>query len=204
MSLTAFGFLTSSDSSIPRTGSCNRFLKSSPCVLIVFNVLFKGLSGSNTGLGHALVPVVGEEEKLDTGNFRKETNSASFVFFNGADISICLMLWVASALLLIGIYLRFVSGKRFPHSWQNKFTFAAFILYSSESITWKPSLSLFNARFFHSSLISQLRRRTGFSSPLLPKWHRPPVINRPSLAEEGRGKLRVQLIAKYFPAGNSS
>ena len=103
MSLTAFGFLTSSDSSIPRTGSCNRFLKSSPRVLIVYNVLFKGLSGSNTGLGHALVPVVGEEEKLDTGNFRKETNSASFVFFNGADISICLMLWVASALLLIGI-----------------------------------------------------------------------------------------------------
>ena len=43
---------------------------------------------------------------------RKEANSASFVFFNGADISICLMLWVASALLLIGIYLRFVSGKR--------------------------------------------------------------------------------------------
>ena len=169
MSLTAFGFLTSSDSSIPRTGSCNRFLKSSPCVLIVYNVLFKGLSGSNTGLGHALVPVVGEEEKLDTGNFRKETNSASFVFFNGADISICLMLWVASALLLIGIYLRFVSGKRFPHSRQNKFLFAAFILYSSESITWKPSLSLFNARFFHSSLISQLRRRTGLSSPLLPK-----------------------------------
>ena len=123
MSLTAFGFLTSSDSSIPRTGSCNRFLKSSPCVLIVYNVLFKGLSGSNTGLGHALVPVVGEEEKLDTGNFRKETNSASFVFFNGADISICLMLWVASALLLIGIYLRFVSGKRFPHSRQNKVIF---------------------------------------------------------------------------------
>jgi len=98
-------------------------------------LLQQGLSGSNTGLGHALVPVVGEEEKLDTGNFRKETNSASFVFFNGADISICLMLWVASALLLIGIYLRFVSGKR----------------------------------FFHSSLISQLRRRTGLSSPLLPK-----------------------------------
>ena len=44
--------------------------------------------------------------------YRKEANSSSFVFFNGADISICLMLWVASALLLIGIYLRFVSGKR--------------------------------------------------------------------------------------------
>ena len=57
-------------------------------------------------------------QKIWSCNFfplhRKEANSASasFVFFNGADISICLMLWVASALLLIGIYLRFVSGKR--------------------------------------------------------------------------------------------
>jgi len=98
-------------------------------------LLQQGLSGSNTGLGHALVPLAREDEKLDTGNFRKEANSSSFVFFNGADISICLMLWVASALLLIGIYLRFVSGKR----------------------------------FHHASLISQLRRKTGMSTPLLPK-----------------------------------
>ena len=32
--------------------------------------ILKGLSGSNTGLGHALVPVAADEEKLDTGNFR--------------------------------------------------------------------------------------------------------------------------------------
>ena len=36
----------------------------------LLNSFFKGLSGSNTGLGHALVPVAGDEEKLDTGNFR--------------------------------------------------------------------------------------------------------------------------------------
>ena len=40
-------------------------------VCLLFTIFsFKGLSGSNTGLGHALVPVAGDEEKLDTGNFR--------------------------------------------------------------------------------------------------------------------------------------
>jgi len=72
----------------------------------------QGLAGEATGLSHALVPVGEQGEGLDTGNFRKEANTSAFVFFNGADISICFLLWAASAVLLIGIYLRFVSGKR--------------------------------------------------------------------------------------------
>jgi len=81
----------------------------------------QGLTGDVTGERHALVPLPQvqhdpQQERLDTTNFRKEQNSVSFVFFNGADISICFMLWAASAILLIGIYLKFVSGKRFCHS----------------------------------------------------------------------------------------
>ena len=120
---------------------------------------------------------------------RKEANSSSFVFFNGADISICLMLWVASALLLIGIYLRFVSGKRWPF----RFSF--------------PISMIFVHRFHHTSIISQLRRKTGMSTPLLPKWQRPSASTRPTVTTGGRGEgssLRSKLVAYYFPAVDSS
>ena len=46
------------------------------CKILKFDSKFllkcipQGLSGSNTGLGHALVPLAREDEKLDTGNFR--------------------------------------------------------------------------------------------------------------------------------------
>ena len=42
----------------------------SPPSKLYYVLFLKGLSGSNTGLGHALVPVAGDQEKLDTGNFR--------------------------------------------------------------------------------------------------------------------------------------
>ena len=46
------------------------------CKILKFDSIYllkcipQGLSGSNTGLGHALVPLAREDEKLDTGNFR--------------------------------------------------------------------------------------------------------------------------------------
>ena len=50
-------------------------------------------------------------------SFLQEENSTSFVFFNGADISICFVLWGLSALLLILIYLKFVAGVKFSNSY---------------------------------------------------------------------------------------
>lgn len=52
-----------------------------------------------------------EKEFLDKANFTRKENSG-FIFFNGADISICFMLWIVSAVLLILIYIKFVSKKR--------------------------------------------------------------------------------------------
>ena len=55
-------------------------------------------------------------EQLDISNFKKEENITSFVFFNGADISICFLLWFVSAVLLLLIYMKFVAGKKFSNS----------------------------------------------------------------------------------------
>jgi len=67
---------------------------------------------------HALIALpnhdnddINEKEFLDKANFTQKENSG-FIFFNGADISICFMLWIVSAILLILIYVKFVSKKR--------------------------------------------------------------------------------------------
>eukprot|EP00090_Calanus_glacialis_P005065 TRINITY_DN13889_c0_g1_i1.p1 TRINITY_DN13889_c0_g1~~TRINITY_DN13889_c0_g1_i1.p1 ORF type:complete len:571 (-),score=160.50 TRINITY_DN13889_c0_g1_i1:165-1877(-) len=81
----------------------------------------QGLTSDSTAEGHALAlaPLANIEEnaeKLDVSNFTKEDNSSSFIFFNGADLSICFLLWLISAILLFLIYLKFVSGKKFSNS----------------------------------------------------------------------------------------
>ena len=81
----------------------------------------QGLTSDATAEGHALAVaplahIDDNEEKLDVSNFKKEDNSTSFIFFTGADISICFLLWVVSAILLLLIYLKFVSGKKFSNS----------------------------------------------------------------------------------------
>ena len=71
-----------------------------------------------------------------------------------------------------------------------------------------PSVSHFEfqlivQRFHHASLISQLRRKTGMSTPLLPKWQRPSTSTGPTVTTGGRGggsSLRSKLVAYYFPA----
>jgi len=66
---------------------------------------------------HALIAIPDHNEDamdrefLDKANFTKKENTG-FIFFNGADISICFMLWIVSAVLLILIYMKFVSKKR--------------------------------------------------------------------------------------------
>lgn len=47
----------------------------------------------------------------------QEVNSGSFIFFNGADISICFFLWFISAVLLVLIYLKFVAGTKFSNTY---------------------------------------------------------------------------------------
>jgi len=81
----------------------------------------QGLTSDSTAEGHALAvapifQVDDTDEKLDVNNFRKEDNVNSFIFFNGADISICFLLWFVSAILLLLIYLKFVAGKKFSNS----------------------------------------------------------------------------------------
>ena len=81
----------------------------------------QGLTSDSTAEGHALAlaPLANIEEnaeKLDVSNFTKEDNSSSFIFFNGADLSICFLLWLISVILLFLIYLKFVSGKKFSNS----------------------------------------------------------------------------------------
>ena len=49
--------------------------------------------------------------------YLQEENSTNFIFFNGADISICFVLWGISAVLLILIYLKFVAGAKFSNSY---------------------------------------------------------------------------------------
>jgi len=82
----------------------------------------QGLSSDSTAEGHALAvaPLAQIEENnedLDISNFRRKDNTTGFIFFNGADISICFLLWFVSALLLLLIYLKFVSGKKFSNSY---------------------------------------------------------------------------------------
>jgi len=81
----------------------------------------QGLSQDTTADGHALAVAPkayasDNIETLDTSNFKREENATRFVFFNGADLSICVLLWFVSAVLLILIYLKFVSGKKFSNS----------------------------------------------------------------------------------------
>ena len=57
-----------------------------------------------------------EDERLDVSNFRKSENSSGFIFFNGADISICFLVWFISAILLVVIYLKFISRKKFSNT----------------------------------------------------------------------------------------
>ena len=79
----------------------------------------QGLLNDNIVDSHALVvaPQIEENlEQLDISNFKKEENITSFVFFGGADISICFLLWLVSAVLLVLIYLKFVAGKKFSNS----------------------------------------------------------------------------------------
>lgn len=83
----------------------------------------QGLSESSAGEEHgvAIVPQVEENvdtlESLDMSNYKKEVNSGSFIFFNGADISICFFLWFISAVLLVLIYLKFVAGTKFSNTY---------------------------------------------------------------------------------------
>lgn len=67
---------------------------------------------------HALIALpnqdgddIKKKESLDKANFTLKENSG-FIFFNGADISICFILWIVSAILLILIYVKFVSKKK--------------------------------------------------------------------------------------------
>jgi len=60
--------------------------------------------------------LVEDREGLDVSNYRKEVNSTSLIFFNGADLSLCFLLWGISAVLLFLIYLKFVSNKKFSNS----------------------------------------------------------------------------------------
>eukprot|EP00092_Neocalanus_flemingeri_P007794 GFUD01008415.1.p1 GENE.GFUD01008415.1~~GFUD01008415.1.p1 ORF type:complete len:681 (-),score=161.46 GFUD01008415.1:240-2282(-) len=81
----------------------------------------QGLTSDTTADGHALAvaplaQIDDNFEHLDVSNFKKKENSTSFVFFNGADISICFLLWFVSALLLLLIYLKFIAGKKFSNS----------------------------------------------------------------------------------------
>jgi len=81
----------------------------------------QGLIGSSTGERHALVALPADQleenvETFDTSNYKKEENSSNFIFFNGADLSICFVLWFISAVLLVLIYLKFVAGKKFSNS----------------------------------------------------------------------------------------
>ena len=48
--------------------------------------------------------------------YLQEENSGGFIFFNGADLSICFVLWLISAVLLVLIYLKFVAGRKFSNS----------------------------------------------------------------------------------------
>jgi len=82
----------------------------------------QGLTSDIAAEGHslALAPLAQIEENfehLDVSNFKKEENSTSFIFFNGADISICFLLWFISAILLILIYLKFIAGKKFSNTY---------------------------------------------------------------------------------------
>jgi hypothetical protein len=79
----------------------------------------QGLGSDSSANNQALAPLAQVDDKLedlDVSNFRKEENSTSLIFFNGADISICFLLWGISALLLIVIYLKFVSNKKFSNT----------------------------------------------------------------------------------------
>jgi len=81
----------------------------------------QGLTSDSTAEGRALAvaPMAQIDDKfehLDVSNYKKEENSTSFIFFNGADISICFLLWFVSAILLLLIYLKFVAGKKFSNS----------------------------------------------------------------------------------------
>merc|ERR1712059_188417 len=70
----------------------------------------QGLISDSSANNQALAPLPQIDEKLehlDVSNFRKEENSTSFIFF---------MLWGISALLLMVIYLKFVSNKKFSNS----------------------------------------------------------------------------------------
>jgi len=57
-----------------------------------------------------------QKEGLDTSNFNKEVNATSIIFFNGADLSLCFLLWGISALLLFSIYMKFFSHTKFSNS----------------------------------------------------------------------------------------
>ena len=54
----------------------------------------QGLSGSNTGLGHALVPLAREDEKLDTGNFRFWSSFSSTGF--SVYTIVCIFSWLST------------------------------------------------------------------------------------------------------------
>jgi len=56
-------------------------------------------------------------ENLDLDNYReKSSKGANLIFFNGADISLCLVLWLSSAALIVLLYLKFVMKRRLSNA----------------------------------------------------------------------------------------
>lgn len=79
----------------------------------------QGLFGSqSTALQeHALARVDETLEELDMNNYSRVPQKRSFwMLFNLADISMCFVLWLSSALLIILFYLKFGLKKRFSNS----------------------------------------------------------------------------------------
>lgn len=80
--------------------------------------------------GGNLVAVIDDiEEKLDMNNYKNNENkqmTVNFIFFNGADLSLYMILWLVSAIMIILLYLKFVSkrwfrsGQMFPGSVRHK------------------------------------------------------------------------------------
>jgi len=66
---------------------------------------------------NALAVVEDVGENLDLSNFHKKDNgrlTVNLIFFNGADLSLYMFLWLISAIMIIMLYLKFVNKKWLP------------------------------------------------------------------------------------------
>ena len=83
--------------------------------------------------GNALAVIDDTQENLDKSNFRKSTNkqlTVNFIFFDGADLSMYMILWLISAIMIILLYLKFVSKRMLRPS---KF-------FASQKVSYNPLL----------------------------------------------------------------